>query len=202
MGAILGVPPEGIWCWYRDFWVDCATGTFASVETTIEHICTALGAEVDPARVKKAVQIRSEFTRRSLAAPTGTIETLSHLRLAGYRIGLISDCARETPMVWQSNNLAPLVDAAVFSCVVGLKKPDPRIYQIASQMLEVGTADCLYVGDGSSRELSGAVAAGMRAVLLRVPLDDAYDSQRAEVDDWTGPSISTLPDIRSMLGCA
>jgi putative hydrolase of the HAD superfamily len=202
MGAILGVPPEGIWCWYRDFWVDCATGMFPSVGTTIERICTALGAEVDPARVMKAVQIRSEFTRRSLAASTGTIETLRHLRLAGYRIGLISDCARETPMVWQSNNLAPLVDTAVFSCMVGMKKPDPRIYQLASQRLEVRPADCLYVGDGSSRELSGALAAGMHAVLLRIPLDDAYDSQRAEVDGWRGPSISTLPDILSLLGYA
>lgn len=201
MGTILGVPPKGIWCWYRDFWAECATGKFPSVETTIAHICTTLGVEVDPERVMKVVQIRMEFTRRSLVASKDTIELLHQLRSIGYKIGLISDCALETPLVWPSTNLAPLVDAAVFSCMVGLKKPDPRIYHLASQMLELRSTECLYVGDGSSRELSGALAAGMNAVLLRIPLDDAYDVQRTEVDEWMGPSILTVRGIVSLLGC-
>ena len=140
------------------------------------------------------------FTRRSLVASEETVETLKRLRSAGYRIGLIGDCARETPREWPSTDLAPLVDAAIFSCEVGMKKPDPHIYRLASQMLSVGPASCVFVGDGSSRELSGALAAGMRSVLVRIPLGDTYDAQRADVDGWKGASIETLRDVPSLLG--
>lgn len=200
MGAILGCPSDGIWHWYARHWNECATGAFPSVEAIVRQICTALGTTADPAGVWEVVALRLEFTRRSLVAAPVTISTLQQLRSCGYKVALVTNCAAETPAVWEATKLAPLVDAAVFSCAAGLKKPDPRIYQRASEMLGVNPAECLYVGDGSDRELSGAQQAGMRAVLLRVPLDDAYDSQRADVEAWTGPSIAALEEILPLLG--
>jgi len=54
----------------------------------------------------------------------------------------------------------------VFSCEVGLAKPDPAIYHLAAARLGVEPAECLFVGDGGSDELSGAGAAAMTPVLL------------------------------------
>ena len=73
--------------------------------------------------------------------------------------------------MWDSTALAPLFDVAVLSFDVGMAKPDPRIYELATERLGVAANDCLYVGDGSDGELSGAAQAGMTAVLMRAPDD-------------------------------
>ena len=110
--------------------------------------------------------MRMEFTRRSLAPREDAAETVATLRARGYKVGLISDCSVEVPALWQETRLAPLVDAPVFSCVVGLRKPDPGIYAIVCERLGVPAGACLYVGDGSSHELTGARTAGMDPVLI------------------------------------
>ena len=45
-----------------------------------------------------------------------------------------------------------------------MKKPDACIYEEASKRLGMDMAECLFVGDGGSNELTGAVNAGMEAV--------------------------------------
>ena len=54
---------------------------------------------------------------------------------------------------------------------VRLAKPDPRIYEMAVEGLGVAAEECLYVGDGTSNELTGASRVGMTAVLMRAPHD-------------------------------
>ena len=96
---------------------------------------------------------------------TGSLEVLASLKSKEYKIGLISDCTAETPLAWQNTPFAPFFDATVFSCRAGIKKPDPRIYEMATTRLGVGPQYCLYIGDGSSRELSGA-STFLKLVLL------------------------------------
>ena len=47
------------------------------------------------------------------------------------------------------------------SCELGLKKPDPRIFQLCTERLSLSPEECLYVGDGGSHELEAAKAFGM-----------------------------------------
>ncbi len=102
-------------------------------------------------------------------------------------------------MLWKSTPFAPLFDAAVFSCVVKLKKPDPQIYLRACADLRVVPADCLYVGDGSSRELSGAAAVGMHPVLIRAPHEQHPDTFRIDAEDWTSDVIARLSEVLGRL---
>ena len=64
---------------------------------------------------------------------------------------------------------------------------------MAVEGLGVAAEECLYVGDGTSNELSGAQRAGMTAVLMRAPYDQADGSR----ESWDGARIS---DIREVLG--
>ena len=52
------------------------------------------------------------------------------------------------------------------------------------------------MGDGGSRELTGATAMGMRAVLIRAPYDDSVGGYREE---WPGQRISTLSEVPLLL---
>jgi putative hydrolase of the HAD superfamily len=175
------------------------TGAFGGVEGNIEHVCVALGGDPEPSRIAAAARMRVEFTRRGLLPRADAVHTLSTLRAAGCKTGLVSDCTAEVPLLWSDTPLAPLMDATVFSCVELVKKPDPRMYELACERLAVAPGDCLYVGDGGSRELTGAAKAGMHPVLIRVPYDRMYDPFRPDAEEWKGPRISTLEEILALV---
>lgn len=187
-------------------WVDTfdarTKGLFATIEANIEHICRALGVSAPADRIAAAALIRRDFTRRSLSPKPDAVQTLAQLKASGYKTGLISDCSPEVPALWAETPFAPLVDVPVFSAAAGVKKPDPRIYLLACERLEVRPQDCLYVGDGSSRELTGASQVGMYAVLISVAYEEVFDSYaayRREARDWKGPAISALSDVLALL---
>lgn len=120
------------------------------------------------------------------------------LRADGYPLALISMCAPDAPAMWRASPLDGSVDVEVFSCDVALRKPDPEIYLLATERLGVVPERCLYVGDGSYRELSGAAAVGMHPVLIRDPQEEA-EMLRPEVEEWAGASIASLLEIPSLL---
>jgi putative hydrolase of the HAD superfamily len=107
---------------------------------------------------------------------------------------LISVCTEEVPHVWDETPLAGTLDELVFSCDVGISKPDPRIYEIACERLGVEPAECLFVGDGANDELPGAERVGMGAVQLRAPGEELTEPGKA----WTGQSVETLSEVLAL----
>lgn len=128
---------------------------------------------------------------------------LRTVRRNGFRIALLSDCSSELCETWSDSPYAPLVDAAVFSWVVGYRKPDPRGYRAAAQAIGVTAGECWFVGDGGSRELQGAAAVGMRPVLLA---NTAYPDHAQYRDDpdalHPADVVDDLLDVPGLLGRA
>ena len=94
--------------------------------------------------------------------------------------------------------LSNLFDATVFSCEVGAMKPDPRVYNAACDGLNVAPHRCMFVGDGGSRELTGAVTSNMHAILLRVPGEEHtwFDANyRQDALEWPGEVIRDLSEL-------
>ena len=89
---------------------------------------------------------------------------LQGLRKKGMKIGLITNCYFEERDVIRAGVLMPYFDAVCMSCELGIMKPDPAIFQHCMTALDVKPAECLYVGDGGSRELETARALGMNPV--------------------------------------
>ncbi len=89
-------------------------------------------------------------------------------RLHGHlKLGVVSDAQRaffHTELV--GTGLAPLLDVAVASGEHGFQKPDPRLFWIALEQLQVPFDQAVYVGDSVDRDMCGAQAAGVRPVLL------------------------------------
>jgi len=175
------------------------TGELATTEANVEYVCERLGVRPEPQRVAEAADLRTDLTRRILLSPLpGALEAQAELRASDYAIGLVSDCSSEVPLLWPDTELAPLIDAPVFSCRAGFHKPDPRIYALACEGLGIRPEECLYVGDGSGRELSGALAAGMRTALIRVAYNEATDADRPEMLTWKGLELKALADVLAM----
>jgi len=136
--------------------------------------------------------VRVEYTRRELAPRPDAVATLTRLKEAGLKLGLISDCSSEVPLLWDETPFARLIQVPIFSATARLKKPDPRIYLLACERLGVSPEDCLYVGDGDSRELTGAAGVGMSPVLIKAP---QHNAPKIDPDMWAGPPVSSLSEV-------
>ncbi len=198
MASILAVPYDEFTLLWFDSFHQRITGAFPTPKANIEHICQKLGIQVTDAQIKLAGRVRLDYTTRSFKPRPGSVEVLTHLKSEGYKTGLISDCSSEIPTVWGNTALAPLFDVAVFSCIVGIKKPNPRIYQAATDQLAVKPQTCLYIGDGSSQELTGASRVGMHPVLIRLP-DESADAHFIDREEWDGPAISSLQEVLTLV---
>jgi putative hydrolase of the HAD superfamily len=154
------------------------------------------GFGLDEDAVRECIRIRSSFTRDALVPREGAIETLEELRRRGFKLGLISVCSSDVEEVWDETELAPHVDDVVLSCAVGLSKPDPRIYELACDRLQVRAEECLFVGDGANDELAGAERVGMRAVCVLPP--GREEPLWPEARGWE-PTIRSLREVLALV---
>lgn len=56
-----------------------------------------------------------------------------------------------------------LFDELVFSCELGVNKPEKEIYEICLRKLKIPPGECLFV-DNSAKNVKGAVNSGMHAI--------------------------------------
>ena len=201
MAAILSAPREEfIRLWYGTFNMRCL-GELKTPEENVEYVCRELGIVVDKDLVKNAAMIRYTLTKDTLVPLPDALDMLSSLKEQGIKIGLVSDCSSEVPNIWADKPFNSIFDITVFSCMEGMKKPDPQIYKLAAEKLDVNAEDCLYVGDGSSNELTGAAAVGMHPVLILDPEEDSSGTHRVDFEgaEWKGPVISSLNEVLELV---
>jgi putative hydrolase of the HAD superfamily len=155
---------------------------------SLELLCHEL--DVREADILQLRRLRLDYMRQALQPRPEVTETLRELRQRGLRLGLITACSGDVPLVWSETPFAGLFDTTVFSCAVGFCKPDPRIYKRALDDLGVSPSICLYIGDGGHDELAGATRVGMTAALLQ----RRNESTRPQAGAWE-PRIKTIPEL-------
>jgi putative hydrolase of the HAD superfamily len=194
IAAAMGVPAAALDAALRQSFPERITGALGDVRQTIAVLASRLGVQLTDAQLDASMRIRREVQEGMFTFRPEVVPVLTELRDRGLKIGVLSDCTSELPDAWERLPVAGLVDAPVFSCVERMRKPDPRLFRMVAANLPADPAACLYVGDGGGRELTGAGAVGMRAVLLAGPdwqRDAAHD---AEVG-WAGRRISSLTEL-------
>jgi putative hydrolase of the HAD superfamily len=163
------------------------------IEDYLRSVATALAVEPDFDHV---LERRLDWTRKSLVPRADAVPTLETLRARGHKLGLITVCSQEVADVWDETPFAGRFDSTVFSCSVGLSKPDPEIYELACEQLGVEPAGCLFVGDGANDELPGAERVGLTALQLRAP----GEQLTPDGEVWTGASIESLFEVVERAG--
>lgn len=106
---------------------------------------------------------------------------LADLKGQGIKIGLITNCFSEEAKLIRESELFPYFDAPCLSFELGVRKPDPAIYHACLEKLGVPAGNCLYVGDGGSRELEAAKALGMQAVQAIWYRQAAFEAKQAAI---------------------
>jgi putative hydrolase of the HAD superfamily len=94
------------------------------------------------------------------------IELMRSLRDRGFRMALLTNNVREWEPLWRSMMpVDEVFELVVDSAYVGMRKPEPEIYELAVERLGDGIAppDCLFIDDVEVN-VDAARALGMRAV--------------------------------------
>jgi putative hydrolase of the HAD superfamily len=93
------------------------------------------------------------------------IDTLKEFRRRGLRLGLVSNGGSEFQRAKLKRfDLEPLFDAVVIEGEAGFGKPDPRIFRLALQLLDVSADQAWMVGDNLHADVKGAQQVGIFAV--------------------------------------
>ena len=199
--APLGLP-AGQWREALDAsFVERATGALGDLTEAFRALARRCGVEPSEEALAEACRARVTTQRELFVFRPDALATLQALKARGFRIGLLSDCTPELPLAWPEFAVAPFFDTAAFSCVEGVKKPNPAFFRLVSDRLGVTPRDCLYLGDGGSRELSGAAAAGMTPTMLRAE-DWHHNSAHDREDDWAGPEVGSFTEFIARIDAA
>ena len=111
------------------------------------------------------------------------IDYLAELRESGVRMALLTNNVREWEPLWRAKlpELDRIFEVVVDSAFVGMRKPEPEIYELTLERLGgLAGSDCVFLDD-LEPNCETARALGMAAVLYR-------DSEQAiaEVDEILG----------------
>lgn len=163
----------------------------ASLEDGLREISRRLRIGAPDATVAAAARAWRERHAKLLVPRADALSTLTELRRIGLRTGLLTNCSSDLPEAWEGSELASHIDAAVFSCLDGVTKPDPGSYALVATRLGLLPRQCAFVGD-TAEELFGAQNAGMRPLLLRT------EDERAS-REWSGEYVSSLGGVVNRL---
>jgi putative hydrolase of the HAD superfamily len=92
---------------------------------------------------------------------------MRELRARGYRLAMLTNNVREWEPRWRAMlPVDELFEVVVDSAFVGVRKPDPAIYRLTCDRLEVEPERCMFVDDNEPN-CAAAAELGMTAVVFR-----------------------------------
>jgi HAD superfamily hydrolase (TIGR01662 family) len=153
-----------------------------------ERIVRGMGGDADAA-YDCAVEITRGWERHeNFELYDDVPDTLAALRSAGLCIGLVSNSARDVREFARHHGLD--VDAGISSFHHGRTKPHASIFRAVLDLLGVEPGETAMVGDTIADDVEGALALGMRAILL----------DREGLHPDFVPRVETLGELLPILG--
>ncbi|OXM15181.1 HAD family hydrolase [Paenibacillus herberti] len=109
----------------------------------------------------------AEFFKHTVVMD-GALELLEQLRSKEIKLGLITNgSVHSQNSKIDQVQLRSYFDAVIVSDEVQLKKPDPKIFELALERLGVTAASSIYIGDHPRNDVTGAKSAGLGTIWLR-----------------------------------
>jgi len=132
-----------------------------------ETILETLGVAAAQADVVLA-ELRAENLRSSLwrVMHPETPGLFAELRRRGFTLGVVSNADGRVAAALAATGLQPHLRAIIDSHVVGVEKPDARIFELGLQACGAAPQAAAYIGDIYEIDVRGARNAGMTAIVL------------------------------------
>jgi HAD superfamily hydrolase (TIGR01509 family) len=98
--------------------------------------------------------------------PEGLGPALDDARARGVAVAIISNSEGKLEALFRDLGIRDHFDLVVDSGIVGVEKPDPRIFRVALEHFDVAPDRALHLGDVYATDIVGARAAGLRCALI------------------------------------
>jgi HAD superfamily hydrolase (TIGR01662 family) len=157
-----------------------------------ERIVIGMGGAV-PVSHDVAVELTSRWEHHeNFELYEDVLPVLDELRQAGLKLGLVSNSARDVRDFARHHALE--IDAGISSFHHGKTKPHASIFKAVLDLLEVEPGDAAMVGDTLEDDIEGALALGMRAVLVdRLGLHEDFEPRLADL--YGLPAVLGVPTL-------
>ncbi|MFE7805889.1 HAD family hydrolase [Streptomyces sp. NPDC057430] len=167
----------------------------AAFTTCVGEFCTAFGyppsieewmtAELAArARPEDFVRLRSDFglletadvlwlayvkhMAAAVTCPPAVLEALGALRSSGWTVGIATNGASDVQRAkLRATGIAELVDGVAVSGDTGIRKPDPRLFDLAARRCGVEPGYGWHIGDSPDADVRGAQHAGLHSIWVR-----------------------------------
>ncbi len=174
------------------------------IEHTTAYVLRALLEELGHPAVSEAV------LRPSLAAmyavsqahwlpEEDALPTLKTLRAQGYKLGLISNAGDDADVQTQVDHAGfrPHLDYVITSAAAGIRKPNPRLFQMALDQWAIPAKKAVMVGDTLGADILGAHNAGLFSVWITRRAGTSANRAHADtiLPNATIQTLSQLPDL-------
>lgn len=131
-----------------------------------------------------------DYARRCTLDCIPLIEKLSDK----YECALVSNFYGNLAAVLQDFGLGRCFRTVIDSSVVGIRKPDPAIWQLAIDKMNLNPADITVIGDSYKKDIEPALSLGCKAIWLK---GSGWESPSESVQ--YEPCVSSLLQLYDML---
>ena len=132
----------------------------------MQALFSAFDRQINIATAEGAARLYREQHQANRSLVSGATELLDALH-DHCRLGIVTNnSTAEQIEKLRALNIASYFDAVVISEDVGVYKPDPKIFAIALDRIDVAAQDAVFIGDNWTSDIVGALNVGMAAVWL------------------------------------
>jgi putative hydrolase of the HAD superfamily len=172
-----------------------------SMEYVLRQVLHDFGVEDTPTDLlRPAIDAMFTISQAHWHLEADTIHMLDQLREQGYALGLISNASDNTDVqtLVDKAGVRHYFDQILVSAAVGIRKPDPYIFQLALDHFAVQPEQAVMVGDTLAADVRGAQNIGMASVWItrRAENPDNHEHRASVIPD---ASISTLAELPGLL---
>jgi HAD superfamily hydrolase (TIGR01509 family) len=157
------------------------TGAYQDLEGSTRAIIIAAGLPDDPGMLHRWLEMDVRFMREGIELHDDALPTVRALRERGDATVLVSNCGPDTRLLVERLGLEAEFDALILSFEVGVRKPDPAIYEEALSAVGARPSDALFVDDQVDY-CDGARAVGIETRLIIRPSERPAEGFAASTD--------------------
>ena len=173
----------------------------AGIDTLAYYYAARHGSgKADPILARKIEAEIVEAILSSLTPVPGAREVVEELAGKGYRLAIISNASSQSAVeaLLEKHGMLGFFDVVVTSRLVGVRKPDPRIFHYTLLLLGLGPSQAVYVGDRGYEDVYGAKNAGLYAIHLAV--DEEASPIADVVVESVGEVVGAVEKISKLAG--
>jgi putative hydrolase of the HAD superfamily len=152
--------------YYENFSLDNKEKTTFSV---LREMLFQKGIRSTPEPVlRAALEAMYAVTQKNWVLEEDAISTLETLKSRGYRMGLISNTSDDNNVqgIVDRWGLRPFFETILTSAALGIRKPDPRIFQVALEHFQVPPDAAAMIGDILNADVLGANQLGIYSIWI------------------------------------